>query len=393
MQVQETRKLPIELFELAIDCIDDEKTLRSTSVVCKAWLPRSRFNLFHTIELNLPRHLDSLLDLLASTPDIVPIIKDLSISENSIFALFSPAMSIAARFPLSLSSYPLVQLRRLTMHHQLWLPTRYSPDYLLALSQFTSITFLDLFDVSFTTVADFSIVLRALAHLESIHAAHLDCQRQLDPETSAAIGYELPFLRTLKIVADYPTSPIDWLLAYNKFPSLRDVDISYELSVNDPHQALGTLWASAGSTLEKLTLSISKRSTGSRFPSEVIEKQLDMSSCTALRTLRFDCRHEREVSPDWTWLVWLLKQLPPASPGHALRSIVLAFQHSSHALASLHTFAGELDDAISEAPWAETLTELVFEFDYRLPPDEDEDEQALVEKFPELRSRNRLRVR
>ncbi len=116
-----------------------------------------------------------------------------------------------------------------------------------------------------------------------------------------------------------------------------------------------------------------------------------MSSCTALRTLRFDCRNEREVSPDWTWLVWLLRHLPPASPRHALRSVVLAFQHSSHALASLHTFAEGLDDAISGAPWAEVLTEVVFEFDYRLPSDEDEDERTLVEKFPGLRLSNRLR--
>ncbi|KAM5530632.1 hypothetical protein V8D89_015701 [Ganoderma adspersum] len=394
MEIQETRRLPIELFELVIDCLHDEKTLHSTSLVCKAWLPRSRFNLFRSIELNLPRHLDGLIDLLASTPEIAPIIQELSVSENSILALFRPTMSIAARFPLSLSSHPLIQLRRLTVHHQLWLPTRYSPDYLLELSQLTSITCLDLFDVSFTTVADFSIVLRALAHLESISLAHLDCQRQLDPETSAAIGYELPLLRTLRVVADHPTSPIDWFLSCNKFPSLQDVDISYELSVSDPHQALGALWASAGSTLESVTLSISKRSTGSHFPLEVIEKQLDMSNCIALRTLRFDCRNEREVSPDWTWLVWLLKHSPPASTRvHALGSIVLAFQNSSHALASLHSFAGELDGAISGAPWMETLTEVVFECDYGLPSDEDPDELALVKRFPELHLSDRLRVR
>lgn len=270
MQPQEARSFPIELFELVIDRVNDEKALQSTSLVCKAWLPRSRFNLFRTIELNLPKHLDSLMDLLASTPEIASVIQELSISENSILAVFRPIMPIVARFPLSLSSHSLVQLRRLTVHHQVWLPTRYCPDYLWELSQFTSITFLDLFDISFTTVADFSIVLRGLAHIESLRLVHLDFQRQLDPETSAAIGYQLPFLRTLQVVADHPTSPIDWLLAHNTSPSLRNVDISYELSVSDPYQALGELWTSAGSTLESLTLSFSKRSTGSRLPLEVI---------------------------------------------------------------------------------------------------------------------------
>ena len=117
-----------------------------------------------------------------------------------------------------------------------------------------------------------------------------------------------------------------------------------------------------------------------------------MSNCTAVRTLRFDCRNEREVSPDWTWLVWLLKHLSCASTqSHALRSIVLAFQHSSHALASVHSFTGELDSVISKASWVETLTEVVFEFDYRLPSDEDPDELALVERFRELSLRDRLR--
>lgn len=121
-----------------------------------------------------------------------------------------------------------------------------------------------------------------------------------------------------------------------------------------------------------------------------LEKQLDMSHCTTLRTLRIDCRNEREVSPDWTWLIWLLSHLPPASPDHAMQSIVLTFQHSSHALASLHSFARDLDGAISGALSADASTGVVFEFDYRLPSNEDQDERDLLEKFPELRSRNRL---
>ena len=122
------------------------------------------------------------------------------------------------------------------------------------------------------------------------------------------------------------------------------------------------------------------------------EKQLDMASCTALRTLHLDCRRVREVSPDWTWLMVLLNQLPPASKGrHALRSIVLAFQHSSHALASLHRFAAELDRILSEISWAGSLAEVAFEFDYRFSVYEDEDELALLEAFAGLRSRNLLR--
>ena len=136
--------------------------------------------------------------------------------------------------------------------------------------QFSSITSLDLFDVSFTTAADFAIVLRALVHLESLHADHIDYQRQLDPETSASIACELPFLTSLRVSSDNPTFAADWLLSYNRFPSLRNVEISYELSSNDPGQGLGAFWFSTGSTLENLKLTRFKRGVGGPIPHEVI---------------------------------------------------------------------------------------------------------------------------
>ena len=50
--------LPTELCELVIDEVDDKITLHATSLVCKAWLARSRYNLFRVVELLLEAHLD-----------------------------------------------------------------------------------------------------------------------------------------------------------------------------------------------------------------------------------------------------------------------------------------------------------------------------------------------
>lgn len=264
--------LPVELSELVIDLIDDEKTLRATSLVCKAWLARSRFNLFRVVELQIPNHLDRLLDLLTDTPDVAPLIKEIAISENSLLSLFRPALSIVARFPHSLSAHPRLQPRRLMVHHQLWIPTRYDAGYLCGLSQYSCITSLDLFDVTFDSVADFSIVIRALRNLESLSATYVECERGMHSDILRAIGSELPSLTSLRVNSPSPTLAADWLLQYNTFPFLTTVDISYEIchSIFESDQGLGPFWVSTGSTLEHLCLGISKKGSASQIPLEYI---------------------------------------------------------------------------------------------------------------------------
>lgn len=264
--------LPIEVFENAIDLLDDDVSLKKTSLVCRAWLPRSRLNLFRVIQLSLPTHLDHFATLLADAPHIAPCVEEINISENSFLGLFRPELVIVARLPSVLAAHPLIQPRRLRVCDQLWLPTRYNPDYLVSLSQLSSITSLDIHDVTFTTVADFSIILRALGSLISLSAKHLDCQRPMDASIAGDIGCTLPFLTTLRASSKHPTSPMDWLLGSSSFPALRDAECTYELSTRDDGQTLGAFWVSVGATLEHLSLSISKRATGTRFPINVIGK-------------------------------------------------------------------------------------------------------------------------
>ena len=263
--------LPIELCELVIDLVEDEATLRATSVVCKAWITRSQFNLFRAVELYLPSHLDRFLGLAQASPHLASLVKEISISESSLLALLRPPMSVVARLPSLLSPHPFVQPYRLRVHNQLWLPTRYHPMYLFDLSRLTSITSLDLFDVTFTTVADFAIILRALRNLRILNAEHLDCQRPLDTETSAAIGDELPQLTNMRVRTSHPTSAIDWLLRHNRFPSIRNMECNYELStMHSSAQGLGVFWSSSGATLETLIIAISKRTAGIPLPTQVI---------------------------------------------------------------------------------------------------------------------------
>ncbi|EIW55919.1 uncharacterized protein TRAVEDRAFT_50408 [Trametes versicolor FP-101664 SS1] len=378
--------LPIELFEHAIDTLGDEDSLRATSLVCKAWLPRSRLNLFRVIRLSVLGHLDRLVCLVFNAPHLLEYVEEIEVSENTFLGVLRPAETIVARLPAVLSAHPIIQPRLFAVHNQFWLPTRYGLGYLRSLSQLSSVTSLELNDVTFTTLADFSIILRALSHLKSLSANHLECERQLDPEIASDIGCTMASLTFLRVSSTQRTTVVDWLFRYNTFPSLRRVDCKYALSASrDDGQAIGALWENAGSTLEEISINISKRDAGA-FPLRVIERQLDLSHCHILRTLRFDCRHDRNAIPDWTWLSWLLSHLT----SHTLRSIEFAFESSSHALASMPVFAAELDRVLTSALFFDGLEAIFFAFDYR--DEADPDDGRFVNMFPALRDSHLLRV-
>ncbi|KIM86665.1 hypothetical protein PILCRDRAFT_815901 [Piloderma croceum F 1598] len=75
-------KIPSELADTIIDCLhDDSRALASCSVVCRAWLPRSRFHLFEHILLEPSRlQLFDLLDSPLST--IAPYVRCLHLEEG-----------------------------------------------------------------------------------------------------------------------------------------------------------------------------------------------------------------------------------------------------------------------------------------------------------------------
>ena len=115
------------------------------------------------------------------------------------------------------------------------------------------------------------------------------------------------------------------------------------------------------------------------------EDHLNLSSCTALTTLRVDCRCAREVAPDWAWLLFLLRHLEhnPSRP----RTIIVMFQSPTQALTALHSFAPAIDYALVVAAPAS----VIFEFDYRRKPRGlDADEHALLGKFSHIRARGLL---
>lgn len=72
--------LPIELVELILSHLsNDRATLKSCTLVCRAWIPDARRTLFHTIKIDEHTDYRQVLDILKRSPGIRSCIKNLNL--------------------------------------------------------------------------------------------------------------------------------------------------------------------------------------------------------------------------------------------------------------------------------------------------------------------------
>ena len=78
------RTLPSELDDIILDHLhDDHKTLASTALVCRSWLPTSRHHLWHAIHLTFSqRGLERLRQLLCSSPHLVYHVRSVALVQD-----------------------------------------------------------------------------------------------------------------------------------------------------------------------------------------------------------------------------------------------------------------------------------------------------------------------
>ncbi|EJF64777.1 hypothetical protein DICSQDRAFT_52376, partial [Dichomitus squalens LYAD-421 SS1] len=75
--------LPGELVDRIIDHLyNDASSLKATSLVCKTWLPRSRFHLFQGVVCDMApptTSVSALVSLLYGCPDVAPYVHKLKL--------------------------------------------------------------------------------------------------------------------------------------------------------------------------------------------------------------------------------------------------------------------------------------------------------------------------
>lgn len=210
--------LPQELIELIIDFAhDDPRTLRSCALVCRAWLPSSRYHLFSSIIVRLRK-----------TSEITQIKNDLlrfdtGPSELSILnyarrLVFTIFLDVAGEFMATeislIHCLPcLPDLQTLAINRATDLRTIYI-DLTGISSIYPNITALHLSDLNFISVSEVYHVVSQFLTLEDITFCH--CQVHNDADTDFA-SFTPPSTR-LKSVSMYPTSNeflqfLDWTIS------------------------------------------------------------------------------------------------------------------------------------------------------------------------------------
>ncbi|KAI0743418.1 hypothetical protein C8Q80DRAFT_1323946 [Daedaleopsis nitida] len=183
-------RLPIELCERVIDVAGGEPwrgtgraidyaALRTCALVCKAWSPRARHNLFFRVGLRTARQLKLFLDVAATGQRTREMELTLPLrttgprsgcrkqctSRDS--AHREPAAEASASLASPLLAHAVRGVRVLALHYSEWL---YPRAYIRLLgSQFAAVTTLDLYCVTFTTGGDLARVVWGFPNLQRVH--------------------------------------------------------------------------------------------------------------------------------------------------------------------------------------------------------------------------------
>ncbi|KAF9813680.1 hypothetical protein IEO21_05451 [Rhodonia placenta] len=241
--------LPIELFELIIDfCRYDRPTLRACALTCRAWLPRSRYNMFHDVVLHSMKQLGYFSGLVAAEPRFGALVKSLHV------APYRGHGEAYATFPFVLGD-KLSRLEHLSIDLRRDFYPCVHDNFLASLSCFSTVTSLALRRVQFPSFHDFALLLAAFPKLAHLHCWQVGWVRKsYDPRAFAHMDCRLRLSELTMRGVDWSEEMVDWLLAYTSPAALVRVRVPLLLPLDVEH--VERLLLAAGHTLRHLEIGI-----------------------------------------------------------------------------------------------------------------------------------------
>lgn len=244
------REFPQEPTDKVVDHMEDNKALKICNLICKAWLPRSRYHLFSTVTLTAP-NLASFVDLIdASSLSLLPFVRHLKLKYTGV-PLDVAHLARLHHCP-NLTSIG-IEIGGYTASPTDWLDS----DELLQThirSWSANATSLVRFDLKFGSLTPFP--LRTMRNL-------LSCIPSVE-----TLGIDVPIARDTDIYPSYAPARLAhldinvlfegndyffrWLLSLPVLPILKS--LKYRGQLWSGSQLLKTLLQRAGGELESLTL-------------------------------------------------------------------------------------------------------------------------------------------
>jgi hypothetical protein len=234
--------LPAELTDRIIDFLHaDKDALLPCSLVCKAWLPSSRYHCSLSIS---SRNVDSFVELLTT-----PIS---TIGKHAHYLEIQSSTTILLKIAPYLSSFAT---RSLALRDETLGP-RYQPGE-NELKWFAQLRDVDIENALFFTTVQFFAFLASLHSLETL-AVRLPfpVTYSSNPGTSDAEhinAFTFPSLRSIRIWLPGSVPRLSWFVSVAQIPSVTSLTIC-NIIKNDDHHAVRNLLLSLGSSVQTLHL-------------------------------------------------------------------------------------------------------------------------------------------
>ncbi|KAJ7704024.1 hypothetical protein B0H17DRAFT_1326736 [Mycena rosella] len=334
------RNFPQELIDRILDDLhDDEPSLVQCSLVCRAWLPTTRYHLFSDLMLERQPSKDTaLLELLALGPcTFTPFITHVWMSDRS-----SDAREVveawAPRLPL------LCQLSGVTTIYLT------GSQFFPTLAHLTGLTYLRLHGVKFDSPRQLFDMLESCPTLTSLGFYDVECT----PSSESVSYSESRHIRDLDI--GLSSDVLDFFAGRLVAPHLNCNKIGFASIRFEDTQSIGKLLRHVGENLHDLSLGFAN--DGLARVEEAFCAHVDLRHNTQLRTLRvtyiIQCTYDGTSVFCMETLPQILRTI--ASPHISGITLLLYIDQVQH----LKDFAwAALDDSLS-APNLASLAEIKF---------------------------------
>ncbi|KZT01633.1 uncharacterized protein LAESUDRAFT_457146 [Laetiporus sulphureus 93-53] len=249
-------QLPIEVWENVIDYLwDDDSTLRRCVLVCRAWYPPSRFHFYTRITIRSVRGVKAYAKMLKQTPELSERAHDMTIvgdwgTDRS--ALSTAAILLARKLP---------RLEQLHIEYSDWNPWTMHSDIFLLLPAFSSISCLDLRDVTFPSINVFGHLVCALPGLVELKCFDLEFTHDYFHHDTFGPYHNRVNIRSLSLKEDYHETPekLTDFLAHPCFSSRLQrliIDDLFHVAESQHRWKCQRLLDAASSSLSELRLSL-----------------------------------------------------------------------------------------------------------------------------------------
>ncbi|EMD39707.1 hypothetical protein CERSUDRAFT_112011 [Gelatoporia subvermispora B] len=285
-------RLPPELTDIIIDLVsDDSVSLRSCSLTCSSWLPRTRVHLFKNVSVSV-RNAEAFEKLITITPEIGSYVREIHVYHQHGVYQSSPVW-LDTNILRPLSKY-LQQVRKIVLAGE----GTYTPTSLI---QLPSIEILEIRDCGIDSLDDLLSLMVGLPRLRSIISRGTDYGPSHKPPKRQ--DEAPPSLRVLEFVQSFMTPGIymDWLIAQSMCTHLESLTAVPVAMQHIPH--LGRVVQACSSTLRHIRISVEEIDGES---SGVWSSQFTLQDCTELQVLEMDSPAlssvdllPLEISYDW----------------------------------------------------------------------------------------------